>query len=199
MSCAAGDECVTSNSTFPGNLTAPNHVCRAQCGGVLHGVCGAKDPESDNEMHRVCPPCLTANSSSKGKGKESTGQGKRRLLQQGPAGLSPAGATKKKQCQSPTRVRLTIHTKAKMLEEVENGASHAALAKKYGCGLRVVARCVSEKKKIIAASNKPGEAGKMKLLRVPQHSEVSTRIIGRMSLCLNCCCMIPGTRTNMYY
>lgn len=175
MSCAAGGACLVSSSTAPGNEAAPDHACRAHCGGVLHGVCGVQDPESDNEIHRVCPPCLAA-SSSKGKGKESA-KGKRKLIEElGPPGPSPpAGSTKKKPCQSSTRKRLTIDTKAQIVEEVENHVSHAALAEKYGCGVRVIARCVSEKKKIRAASNRPGEAGQMKSLRVPQHSEVRNK------------------------
>ncbi|CAN0374907.1 unnamed protein product, partial [Laminaria digitata] len=87
MSCAAGDACVVWNSTSPENVAAPDHACRAQCGGVLHGVCGAQDRESDSVLHRVCPPCLAAASSSKGKGKGSEAadgkaDGKRKLGEQ---------------------------------------------------------------------------------------------------------------------
>ena len=30
-----------------------SHKCR-KCGGFLHGICIVKDPDSDNEMQRVC-------------------------------------------------------------------------------------------------------------------------------------------------
>ena len=55
MSCAAGGGCAISKSML-GKVTAPDHVCRAQCGGVLQGVFGAQHPESGNDMHRICPP-----------------------------------------------------------------------------------------------------------------------------------------------
>ena len=169
MSCAAGDDCVISTSTPGQEVTAPNnHACRGQSEGLLHGVGGTQDPEGDNEMHRVCPPCSAAGSASKGKGKESPG-GKRK--RQG-VGLFPEVVTKKKACQSSIRLRLTLNAKAQILDDLEDGASHATICKRYGCSLRVVSRCVSDKEKIRAVSSRPGEAGQMKSLRGLQHSEV---------------------------
>lgn len=173
MSCAAGDECKALKNA-PGIVSAPNHSCRAGCGGVLHGFCGTNDPQSDNEMHRICPSCFVA--SSKGKGKGKSADGKRKPAQG--LGVAFASATKKKPRQSATRARLTFHIKAKMLEDIENGSSHAAVAKRYGCSVRAVSRCVHDKQKIMELSNKAGLAGQMKSMRGPQHSKVR-RTAGR--------------------
>lgn len=117
MACTTGDACVVSKS-MQRRVTAPNHACLAQCGGVLHGVCGAQETWSGNEMHRICRPCL-ATSASKEK-RNTSADGKRKLAQQG-LGVYSAGATKKKPSQSTARIRLTIHNKAqRLLDEVEN-------------------------------------------------------------------------------
>ena len=37
------------------SASSSGHKCRGECGGLLHGVCGETDPESDRESHRICP------------------------------------------------------------------------------------------------------------------------------------------------
>lgn len=61
--------CVSSQS-MPWKVAAPkNDASRAQCGGVSRGVRGTRDPESGNEMHRICPPYPAA-CASREKGSE---------------------------------------------------------------------------------------------------------------------------------
>ena len=61
MPCAAGSLCALKPDHTLGPPHFTNHKCRA-CGGwsFLHGLCGVRDPLSDNMMHRVCHPCVTS-------------------------------------------------------------------------------------------------------------------------------------------
>ena len=59
MPCAAGLLCALKSDHTTGPPHFTNHKCRV-CGGFLHGLCGVKGPLSDNEMHRVCHPCVTS-------------------------------------------------------------------------------------------------------------------------------------------
>ena len=59
MPCAAGSLCALKPDHTPGSSHFLNHECRV-CGDFLHGLCGVKDPLSDNKMHRVCHPCVTS-------------------------------------------------------------------------------------------------------------------------------------------
>ena len=79
------EETFLFSKSILGKVTAPNHACRAQCGGVSQGVYGTQDPGSGNAVHRIRPPCLAA-SASKDKGSESA-DGKRKFAQQGPGSL----------------------------------------------------------------------------------------------------------------
>ena len=52
MPCAAGTFCKMPSNT-PGSSFYTIYNCR-KCGGYLHGICGEKDLELDDDCKRVC-------------------------------------------------------------------------------------------------------------------------------------------------
>ena len=59
MPCVAGERCKLKGRT-PSPPNDSNHKCR-KCRGHPHGICGAPDPDSSTELHRVCEvTCVSA-------------------------------------------------------------------------------------------------------------------------------------------
>lgn len=59
MPCAAGTACQHPFKLSPAAPHSTTHKCCGNCGGYLHGgMCGAIDPQSDHEEHRICPKLL---------------------------------------------------------------------------------------------------------------------------------------------
>ena len=105
-------------------------------------MCGEQE-EGESEMYRVCNPCL--DKKQKGSG-GSSNQPKRRspasaFLQQG-------ASKKKASSASASRKRLTLAQKLEVLKLLDQKASYAEIARRFGCGTTAIGAIKQESSKL---------------------------------------------------
>lgn len=171
MPCAAALECkIPDDTPAPGQPTG--HLCVGGCNGGLHGVCGQQAPESDSEMHRMCPLCYEYNY---GAATEHPSAGNSSGKRKASSNWVESPARRKKKEATTTRVRLSLKQKGEVLDLVAEKVKYNDIAEKFGCAEKTVKNIVHGQKMIRKQLEDAGSSSGLvnaKSSRKPQHPQV---------------------------
>lgn len=133
-------------------------------------MCGEQVPESDSEMHRMCPICYeynygTAAGRPPGNGKRKASNNSEEVVTQ----------KKKKKDTSKSRVRLSFKQKGEVLDLVSDKVTYNEIAAQFGCSEKTVKNIVHHQQMIRKQLKDAGSSSDLvnaKASRRPQHPEV---------------------------